>query len=167
MKVALIPKEGLATAWSACWALLALALKYTCGRYSLAHLQDDIFHQRVNLWVVFEPDHPGIEGVFTTCVVDYPAKRVLQIQFLAGEGLEDWIGEAERMLVEYAKDQHASALEMSGRFGWMPVLQRRGWRSMCVTLEKEVQHEREERITSEGRPGNYRDQPSKLSSAAL
>jgi hypothetical protein len=120
--------------------VLARSLPYSGGRHTLADLEQEILDQNKNLWTVFEAGRQElkVEGAFLTSIGQYPSLRVLRIDFLAGDNLRDWIHDAERALKRYAWENECRRLEMAGRIGWWPVLERLGWKTVSMTLEKDV-----------------------------
>lgn len=138
MQVSIVPREALPIVVREVVSLLSRSLAHAGGRMTLEDLTGEILNEQRQLWVVFGPEREQFEpvAVFTTVIGMYPSKRVLRVDFLAGENLAEWIQEAERVLLRYAVEQGCSALEMTGRRGWTPVLEKLGWKLAWVTLER-------------------------------
>lgn len=68
-----------------------------------------------------------------------PTKRVCQIVFCAGEGMEEWLEPAAAQLKTWARSMGCGVLRISGRRGWTRVLP--DFHETCTTLEIETWHQ--------------------------
>jgi hypothetical protein len=143
MQVSLIPQEALPVVVPRVLPMLSRAVSYSGGRYTIGDLREELLDQRRQLWVVFEPEKADLNVVaaFTTQIGEYPQRRVLRVDFLAGESMGDWIMQVQHMLTRYAVDHECSGLEMTGRSGWIGHLEKLGWQTAFVTLEKRFPQE--------------------------
>lgn len=73
----------------------------------------DILLARVQLWLLKEN-----EGICTTRINHRPLISVLEIEWIIGVGWDEWIGELEEKLTEFARDNGCVRIEaMSPRKG--------------------------------------------------
>lgn len=82
----ILPKDlALGALWPQIGALVASAMPYSRGEYTLADIYDGIKQERMfAIGVVGE--RAEVEFVVTCTVANYPRKRVLYIQYGAGRG---------------------------------------------------------------------------------
>lgn len=166
MQIALIPEEAVASLLPHVLPVLARAIPYAHGRFALDHLREEIINGERQLWVAFDPSLADlrVEGAFLTAIGEYPGLKVLRIDFLGGENLSDWIRAAEEMLLRYARDNGCERLEMTGRLGWLTVLDKLGWKLAFITLEKEVGTKHEQR---QGLDAGHREDDLRVNSPEL
>jgi hypothetical protein len=169
MQVALIPREAIQSVLPYVMPMIARSLPYTNGRFTLSDLQKEILEQNKALWVVFDAGLNELrpEGVFLTSIGDYPSLRVLRIDFLGGQNLSDWIHVAQWALQRFAHDHGCARLEMTGRLGWLPTLEKLGWKMAFITLEKDIEHVERQRVDEGDRAADHGVKSSQLSSAAV
>lgn len=88
------------------------------------------------MWAIYDGD--DLAGVATTRIADYPAKRFLAVDFIAGSRVREWIEELDKVLGSFARDVGAEAMEGIGRKGWDGLMRSRGWTRSMVIMEREV-----------------------------
>lgn len=76
-------------------------------------------------------------GVVITEIQGYSQKKVLEVRYLAGERLREWI-HLQSVLDEWAAENGCVALRLSGRKGWLRFLGPRGWRAAAYQMERAV-----------------------------
>ena len=57
-----------------------------------------------------------------TSTVDYPRKRVLCLNAVAGRGIKDWLDIAREGVFNLARRRGAALIEARGRKGWMKLI---------------------------------------------
>lgn len=67
-----------------------------------------------------------------------PTRRVCQVVFCSGEGMDDWLEPVVTHLKEWAEAMDCQVLRISGRRGWTRVLP--NFKETCTTLETEICH---------------------------
>jgi len=67
-----------------------------------------------------------------------PTKRVCQIVYCAGTGMDEWLGPVVAHFKEWSKAMGCQVLRISGRRGWARVLP--DFKETCTTLEMDVWH---------------------------
>lgn len=65
-----------------------------------------------------------------------PTKRVCQIVYCAGEGMEEWLEPVVTHLKTWAGSMGCQVLRISGRRGWTRVLPE--FKETCTTLETDI-----------------------------
>lgn len=108
-------------------AHIEAALEYSGGTHSFDDVRDSILSGKMQLWA-------GPRGCAVTEVVDYPRKRVLHC-FLAGGDL-DQILDMTDSAIEWGKAQGCESITLSGRMGWLRVLDKHGFKPVLVTMER-------------------------------
>lgn len=106
-------------------ALLMPALGRCGGTHDWQDIVDGITSTRMQLW-------SNDDAAAITEIVKYPRKTVLNV-FLAGGDM----GHLMEMLdsaKEWGKLQGCEAITMSGRKGWLRVLDKHGWHEQFVTM---------------------------------
>lgn len=65
-----------------------------------------------------------------------PTKRVCQVVFCSGEGMDEWLHGVVAALKAWAASQNCHCLRVSGRRGWLRTLP--DFHETCTTLECEI-----------------------------
>jgi len=65
-----------------------------------------------------------------------PTKRVCQVVFCSGTGMDDWLEPVVTHLKAWAQSMNCHCLRISGRIGWKRVLP--DFHETCTTLECEI-----------------------------
>ena len=79
---------------------------------------------------------PAEKSCLVTEIIKYPKKKVLNV-FLGGGDLTE-ILEMHESVINWAKQQGCTALNMTGRFGWKKPLAKHGWEPMHTSYVKEI-----------------------------
>ena len=74
----------------------------------------------------------------TTEVTHYPARTMLSMHFLGGEGFDDWYGDMLDSLTRYAKDAGCDGIEGIARFGFWKWLKDDGFNKTSAFYEKDL-----------------------------
>ena len=83
-------------------------------------------------------DDAGIKAAFIVSKRQYPRSAWLAVEFMGGDGMNDWIELVVERLTGFATESGLAGLEMAGRKGWTRVLAASGWRENAVLLVKSV-----------------------------
>jgi len=127
--------------WDRAMPIIHKACEVSNGRFTASSVKKQIDMGIQILWVLYRGDDEMLL-VLTTGISDYPDRKLLSVIFCAsnGEGTY-WLRQREKIvsaLVEWAKLQKCSGIELSGRSGWERVLSPFGFKKAYVTLEMEV-----------------------------
>ncbi len=135
MMVSLVPPDRVHECWPEVQKYMKKAAAYTYGRF---HEEDifDLVSQRTDyhLWVAFEAGE-DITGAVVTSFMQYPNKRVLNMQFCGGDGIEKWKDPMLALLRRWAKETQCDAIEFTGRKGWSRLFAGDGNKVQWVTCE--------------------------------
>lgn len=112
-------------AWPIIRADLDRVIAIGWGHYDAEDTRRRIESAEWQLWVAF--DHDRYLGFVITEIRIWPKCRTLEAVLLAGRDAERVIRDTQDKLKEFARAHGCVALEMRGRMGWKPVLQRHGW----------------------------------------
>ena len=97
--------------------------------HSFKDIVDGVISGTLQLWA-------GEKGCAVTEIVVYPNKKVLNV-FLAGGKLEQ-ITDMQEDAVKWAKEQGCDGMSLSGRKGWIKILNKTGWKPLQTVLAKEI-----------------------------
>jgi hypothetical protein len=85
--------------------------------YGLDHVLTELQLQKWQLWIIGE-----FRGVVVTAIQPRPAERVLWVQYMAGEGMADWLDDWAVVQDEYARLNECTAIEFqSSRAAWEKI----------------------------------------------
>lgn len=131
--IAPVPPTYLPRVWPRAEPLLAKVVKPETG-YSLDTLLTELQMMKHQLWVIGD-----FEAVAVTTIQERPLHRVLWVQFIAGSGMDHWLGDWITVQEEFAKAEDCIAVEFSGRRGWNKVYKRHdGYKPVLTTFRKEI-----------------------------
>lgn len=77
-------------------------------------------------------------AVCITELMRFPQHLVGVIELLAGEGIEEWAADLDRVLVEWARSQGCDRLRTGGRKGLKKVATTLGYSEVAILLEKDL-----------------------------
>ena len=108
------------------------------GRASVDDIVRFLYVGQMYLWYVYDSTQVGLQGYLITEVKEYPRKKMLVIQYCAGDTgvLEDSAEVVFNTLERFAKDAGCAGVEFFGRPGWTPHAKKRGYDVQTVVYEK-------------------------------
>lgn len=130
-----MPAEEVGFVWSTVAPILAQTVERDGGRRSLHSILRQLVSDQNQLWVVSDVDPIG---VVVTAILLYPHKRVLKVEWLAGERFSEWAHLID-VLETYAKEQQCSSVEIAGRMGFARVFKQYGYEVTGFEGTKHVQ----------------------------
>jgi len=133
--VALVPPLHIQMMWEQVEGLLAPAVEKSNGRWTMDHLYGNLVAGQKHLWVVFD-ETKSINCVAVTSVVDYPAKKMLSMEFLGGKDIEEWAFKLLEVLNRFAGDAGCGGIEATARFGFWKWLEKDGFDKAYTVFEK-------------------------------
>lgn len=134
-KLALVPTEEVKALWPTVGPLLARAIPYASGRFSLRDVFESLLEARQLLWVAYDDADKKIVAALTTRTAKYARRSALVVECCGGARLKDWMQVATETFQNYARDAGLEPIEMYGRPGWARALKPAGWRQKLVVLE--------------------------------
>lgn len=115
VRLEFIPMWDLDEHWNAVSPLLAKAIAKQSGM-TLESVHADVKRGKFHLW-----SFPG-KAALVTEIQQFPAERICMIVLCGGDGLSEWMIEADATLTRYAKAMGCVAMMIVGREGWSRVL---------------------------------------------
>lgn len=112
-----------------CAKWLEDALAYANDTHTVEDIWDGIVDGRFQFW-------PAKNGALVTEIQIYPKRKVFHV-FLGGGKLDQLLDMIESVEI-YAKTIGCKSVTVSGRKGWIKVLESRGARQLCTTMAKEL-----------------------------
>jgi len=161
MDVYLVPPEYVRQVYPNIDEFMDRLVPTTHGRFDKVDILHDMLTAKEHLWVVVKEDQETIVGIILTEITVYPRKRMLSIQYAAGDELDKWMIEALRVLENWAVDNECTGMEITGRRGWVKKLKLHEWEEEFVVVKKEKtdgQKKRRKQSTSTGRVKNLSKQ---------
>jgi hypothetical protein len=139
--VTAVPYDFLAEEFMRTGPLMEKVVKTTSGRFQVEDLFDACVERRMTLWiVVWMPVGQSREylAVIFTSVRDYPRKRALRVDFVAGTRMSEWLGKFALAYEEAARIEKCDLMEGGGRMGWSRVFKKIGLQPTGCFFEAEV-----------------------------
>jgi len=110
-------------------AQICASLEYAQGSHTFDDVAALVLTGRLTMW------EEGSSFVMTE-IVEYPRKRTMHV-FLAGGNREDLHSIHPRMIA-YARSEGCSDVTLSGRAGWLRVLEHIGWEEVYRVLKLDL-----------------------------
>ena len=129
-----VPPMEIMSVWDKAAPLLQRVVKPESG-YDLGHVLTQLQMARWQLWVIGD-----FQAVAITEIQIRPLHKVLWCQFVAGDDVDEWLDDWERVMSEYAKAMDCAAVEWSGRRGWAKFQQKysKVYKAVMTTYRKEL-----------------------------
>ncbi len=134
-EVSLVLPPHIDAVWAKVRVILEPAIERSYGRWNAHALRMACLSGQQQLWVVFD-DQSEIVGAVTTEFIDYPARRILAVQFLGGKDLEKWISIISERVEPWAAQHGADGVEAVAREGFWKALSKQGWKKSFQVFEK-------------------------------
>jgi len=131
-----IPEDMLNDMPASVWEGVMEAMDYGQGELSIPVLLSKLDEGDNQLWLQYDEKPSQFNSVIITSIVEYPCKRVCEIQYLGGnsmgdlkdlEGIEGW-----------AKHNNCDDIRVTGRKGWKKILQNQGYNEWYTVLGKKL-----------------------------
>lgn len=108
------------------------------GRSSVDDIVRYLYTGQMLLWAVYEEGADTVSAFIITEIKQYPQKKMLVWQYLAGEShiAKDAYEVVYSTIEKFAKDMQCNGMEVVGRFGWKPLATKLGFSSYAVLYEK-------------------------------
>lgn len=107
-----VPADRILDVWHKVEPLLARVVKPQTG-YALPHVLTELQLGNMQLWVIGD-----FQAIVVTMVQSRPLHKVLWVQFLAGENMDEWLPDWVQVQEAYARALDCEAVEFCGRKGW-------------------------------------------------
>jgi len=133
----MVPAAYCADCWPAVRGYLQPAVDLAHGRWTLPHILSALVLGQQSLWIIRD-QQDSIVGALTVGVTRYPAKTMLTIHFLGGDGMNDWYDVMSNAMTDYARHRHCEGIECSARGGFWKWFKDDGFEKTAVFYEKKV-----------------------------
>ncbi len=129
-----VPPTELMSVWSRVEPLLRRVVKPHTG-YNLNHVLMKLQLAYWQLWVMGD-----FQAVAITEIQIRPLHKILWCQFIAGDNVDQWLDDWEKVQTEYAKANECAAVEFNGRRGWSKFKREYGkiYKVVTTTYRKEL-----------------------------
>lgn len=135
MQITLVPKEHVYSCWPRVEPLLKLSADRTGGRFLTKDLQESLLCNISTLWIIFDSE---IIASAMTRFVDYPNRRMMVIDHIGGEDVDEWGDLFFSTMDRWARDNKCDGIEGYARHGWAPILKKLGWKRPYSVFEKDL-----------------------------
>lgn len=122
--------------WKFAEPFVKRALDHTNGELAASDLLRLCLARDAQLWMIF--DGQRIAGAGTTEIIFYPQKKICRIITLAGTEFENWMHYAYQIIEAWAKDNGCVGVEAYTRKGFVPKLQKIGFRHKYSVCHKPI-----------------------------
>lgn len=110
-----VPSHKVVQVWDRVEPLLKRVVKPETG-WSLQAVLTALQMGTFQLWVIGD-----FQAVVITQVQDRPEQRVFWVQFIVGDGMQDWLDDWIAVQEAFAREHKCAAVEFSGRKGWRKI----------------------------------------------
>jgi len=108
-------------------------------RYNLQSVYELLKKRYIALWVAMDEDHK-IKAAITTRIFQYPEGRGLEMDWIGGDGMEEWLPPFQDALEKYALDNGCDFMAGQGRKGWEKPLKKLGWQYDFASFRKDLKN---------------------------
>lgn len=131
-----VPSSVVADIWPGVRSLVErAAAKWPCDRNADDYLAD-LRAADAQLWLVSQ--YGAMRAVVITKIVNFPQHRVAVVELMSGEGMDDWLGDLDAKLTEWAVAHGCAKLRSGGRRGLTKASAKLGYACVAVLLEKDL-----------------------------
>ena len=120
--LSLIPPDKVKVFWPRVEARIEAALETSAGRFSASDILREIERGTQSLWVIAEG--ATVLAGFTSKVYQVPKGRVCSVEWLGGDGMDEWLDGLVSVMEQYARTCGCSRIETHGRRGCGRLLRR-------------------------------------------
>lgn len=132
-----IPANMIDRFWPMAEPYIKRALDHTSGEFSPADIKAYCKDRIIQLWLVSENER--IIAACTTEIINYPQRKHCRVVTLAGSKAVEWTQLLDVVLLEWAKQQGCDAMEAFVRKGYVPVLEKYGYKHQYSVVCKEIE----------------------------
>lgn len=125
---------------TALWPSVVHLVERACAEWPGDRSADDYMAacraSAAQLWMVSLAGK--LRAVVITEILNFPQHRILVIELMAGEGMEEWVGELDKVMVEGGRNLGCARIRTGGRKGLTKAAVKLGYRQTAVVLEKDL-----------------------------
>ena len=135
--ITMVPPNYLNSLWPDVREQLARAIKRSHGRWNMEFLYASILNGNQQLWLSFDAEN-NIDGVGTTEILQYPEKRMIAVQFLGGDRVNDWVWDMLEKFKDFGRDNDCTGIEATARMGFWKWLEQDDFSRSYVVYERSL-----------------------------
>lgn len=122
--------------WPEAKPFIEKAVPYAHGEVTIAHLEEALMNGLTRLITIRE------DGVMIAAVIlsihHYPAKKVCQVSYAGGDGMDKWAKQGFPVVIEVARAAGAKSILVQGRRGWLRELKQYGFEEYSTLIGMEI-----------------------------
>lgn len=123
MKFALVPPSLVTRNYETFHPFLQKAAKVSSEECTAEHLLQDLITQKCDLLCALSDIKDRPLGICILQVVTFPSgKKVLEMPYISGDNMEDWLIEGFEVIKQIAKESGCKYVRGAGRPGWSKVV---------------------------------------------
>ena len=135
MKVIPVEPIGVEIFWDNIKPLVKKAVTYSGGRHTVNSTKYLLKQGMMDLFIVFKTIK-DIEAIIVTQKSVYPAKTMMTVVLCGGKNMNKWAGEGIKTIMEHAKQNDCTGVEVMGRPGWRKIFNKHvKYKESYVTFE--------------------------------
>lgn len=116
------------------------ALDRSFGELTIQDIFSMLWHEKAQLWVVYDEHSEVIIGAAVTEVVAYPQVKALRVILLGGDNMRSWQDLLDEFFGIYCDEHKLDRIEFAGREGFKHTLRNLGYVPAYTVLIKEIIH---------------------------
>lgn len=134
MRIAYVRPDNVGATWPLIKDQMIRVCETTGGRRTPAKVLAELMQNQSSLWVAEEDGE--VAAFFTTRIIDYDAVRILGIELIAGDRIDEWVEEGLETFMKFAQDNGCAGIEGYGRGrAWARKLSKHGWKDVASMVE--------------------------------
>ena len=135
MKVIPVEPIGVEIFWDNIKPLVKKAVTYSGCRHTVNSTKYLLKQGMMDLFIVFKTIK-DIEAIIVTQKSIYPAKTMMTVVLCGGKNMNKWAGEGIKTIMEHAKQNDCTGVEVMGRPGWRKIFNKHvKYKESYVTFE--------------------------------
>lgn len=129
-----VPADLVMRVWDKVTPILSRVVKPQTG-YRLDDVLTRLQLAQWQLWVIGD-----FQAIAVTEIQVRPLHKVLWVQFIAGDRVDDWLEDWEAVLEAFAKANDCLAVEFNGRRGWHKFQHKfKDYKPVMTTYRREIE----------------------------
>jgi len=122
--------------WPEAKPFIEKAIPYNHGELDIDHVEEGLMKGVTRLLTI--RDRGNMIAAVVISIHNYPAKRVCQVSYAGGSGMDKWAKQGFPVVVELAKQAGATSILIQGRRGWLRELKQYGFEERSPLIGMEI-----------------------------
>jgi hypothetical protein len=132
-----VPREHISNVWLSISPDMDKAIKRTHGRFHNVDILTSLLEGVASLWLALHDKE--IIGSLVFVITEYPSgMKCGRIDYIAGKNREEWFDDMWNAIVDYARDQGCTSMEMVARPGTAAYVDKWGGKRMGILMEYDI-----------------------------